>query len=99
MGTVPYTEELARTVSPLTYVRPGLPPMLLIHGDADPIVPYSHAVRLHEALDDAGIRNGLVTIPGGGHVRFERRQIAKIYALIRVLLGRNDLMPTRGDRP
>ena len=97
MGTVPYAEELARTVSPLTYVRPGLPPILLIHGDADPIVPYSHAVHLHEALDEAGVRNGLVTIPGGGHVRFERRQIAKVYALIRELLVKNDLMPTRDD--
>jgi acetyl esterase/lipase len=97
MGTVPYAEDLARSVSPLNYVRPGLPPMLLIHGDADPIVPYDHAVRLHEALDEAGVRNGLVTIPGGGHVRFERSDMSKIYALIRQLLGNNDLMPVRCD--
>lgn len=25
-----------------------------IHSDADPIVPYGHAVRLHEALGKAG---------------------------------------------
>jgi acetyl esterase/lipase len=98
LGTVPYAEDLARSVSPLTYVRPGLPPILLIHGDDDPIVPYSHAVRLHQALDEAGVRNLLVTIPGGGHVRFEREQIAKVYALIRDLLVRNDLMPSQGDR-
>ncbi len=95
MGTVPYIEELARTVSPLTHVRPGLPPMLLIHGDADPIVPYSHAVRLHEALDSARVRNGLVTISGGGHVRFERDQISKVYALIRELLTKNGLIPAK----
>ncbi len=29
LGIVPYVEELAKRVSPLTYVRPGLPPMLL----------------------------------------------------------------------
>jgi acetyl esterase/lipase len=95
LGTVPHVEELARQMSPLTYVRPGLPPILLIHGDADPIVPYSHAVRLHEALDQAGVRNGLVTIPGGGHVRFKREEMARVYAYIRVLLARNNLMPDK----
>jgi acetyl esterase/lipase len=95
LGMVPHIEELARQVSPLTYVRPGLPPMLLIHGDDDPIVPYSHAVRLHEALDRAGVRNRLVTIAGGGHVRFKREEMARIYAYIRELLARNGLMPIR----
>jgi acetyl esterase/lipase len=99
LGTVPYAEDLARQVSPLTYVRPGLPPMLLIHGDADPIVPYSHAVRLHQALEGAGVRNLLVTIPGGGHVRFERQEISKVYALIRQLLIRGDLMPAPRGNP
>lgn len=95
LGAAPDLEGLARRVSPITYVRPGLPPMLLIHGDADPIVPYSHAVRLHEALDEAGVRNGLVTIPGGVHVRFKREDIARIYALIREVLVRNGLMPVK----
>ncbi|PKN60280.1 MAG: alpha/beta hydrolase, partial [Deltaproteobacteria bacterium HGW-Deltaproteobacteria-11] len=98
LGAVPYANELAKSVSPLTYVRPGLPPMLLIHGDADMLVPYSQAVRLQEALDRAGVGNVLVTIPGGGHVRFKQEEITRIYALIRDLLIRNDLMPT-GQRP
>jgi acetyl esterase/lipase len=59
--------EMAKRVSPLTYVRPGLPPIITIHGDADPTVPYSNAVRLHQALDKAGAVNQLVTIPGGKH--------------------------------
>jgi acetyl esterase/lipase len=58
---------MARRVSPLTYVRPGLPPIITIHGDADPTVPYVNAVRLHRALDKAGDVNQLVTIPGGKH--------------------------------
>jgi dipeptidyl aminopeptidase/acylaminoacyl peptidase len=85
-------------MSPLTYVRPGLPPMLLIHGDADMVVPYSQAVRLQEALDKAGVNNVLVTIPGGVHVRFKEEEITRIYALIRDLLIRNDLMPA-GQKP
>ena len=95
---MPYVKELAKRMSPLTYVRHGLPPMLLIHGDADIVVPYSQAVRLQEALDKAGVNNVLVTIPGGVHVRFKEEEITRIYALIRDLLIRNDLMPA-GQRP
>jgi acetyl esterase/lipase len=61
--------EIAKRVSPLEYVRAGLPPILTIHGDADPTVPYSHATRLHEALNKAGVPNQLLTIPGGKHAR------------------------------
>lgn len=31
--------EMARKVSPITYVRAGLPPILTLHGDADPTAP------------------------------------------------------------
>lgn len=67
LGDQPDRLAMARRVSPLTYVRPGLPPIITIHGDADPTVPYSNGVRLHEALDKAGDVNQLITIPGGKH--------------------------------
>lgn len=63
-------ESVARLVSPLTYVRSDVPPIITVHGDRDSIVPYSHATRLHEALNDAGVRNKLITIPNGGHGDF-----------------------------
>ncbi len=63
----PGSEELARSLSPLQYVRPGLPAIITIHGDADPTVPYNHAVRLHEALVKAGVSSRLITLPGGKH--------------------------------
>src|SRR5262249_54956536 len=82
-GSLPNREEIARRVSPLTYVRAGLPPVLTIHGDADTTVPYAHAVRLHEALEKAGVPNQLVTIPGGKHGGFTPEERTKIYATIR----------------
>lgn len=66
-GSLPDRMELAKRLSPLTYVRTGLPPIITIHGTKDALVPYQEAVRLHEALDRAGAPNELVTIPGGGH--------------------------------
>ncbi len=67
MGSQPNAEEIAHRVSPLTYVRSGLPPILSIHGDKDDVVPYNQSVRLHEALDKAKVPNQLLTIKGGGH--------------------------------
>jgi len=68
-------KELAKRVSPLTYVRPGLPPILTIQGDADPTVPYSHSVRLQEALEKANVPHQLVTIAGGRHGHVHGRRI------------------------
>jgi len=74
LGSQSNREALAQQLSPLIYVRPDNPPVLTIHGDTDPTVPYSHAVRLHEALTKAGVRNQLLTIPGGGHGGFTAEQ-------------------------
>ncbi len=63
-------KEMARRLSPLTYVRAGLPPILTLHGDADEIVPYEDALKLRAALDRAGVPNELLTSPGGKHGRF-----------------------------
>lgn len=59
--------ELAKRVSPMTYVRKGLPPILTIHGDADQTVPYEHGVKLTKALRDAGDDAELVSVPQGKH--------------------------------
>jgi acetyl esterase/lipase len=67
VGDVPNSMELAKRLSPLTYARKDLPPILIIHGDQDPVVPYEQAVRLHQALEHAGARVQLTPIIGGGH--------------------------------
>jgi len=90
-GSLPDREMIARRVSPLTYVRSGLPRILTIHGDADTIVPYQHGVRLHEALTKAGVPNQLVTVPGGGHGNFTPDQRTRIFSTIREWLARNGL--------
>jgi len=66
-GDQPNRTELAKRLSPVTYARRDLPPILTVHGDKDPIVPYEQALRLRDALDRSGANNQLVTITGGGH--------------------------------
>ncbi len=90
-GSLPNRMEIARRVSPLNYVRAGLPPILTVHGDSDPTVPYDEAVRLHAALAKVNVPNQLVTIPGGKHGNFTPEQRDMIYSTIREFLAKNGL--------
>lgn len=94
LGSLPDRMEIARRVSPLTHVRAGLPPILTIHGDKDQLVPYAHAVRLHDALTKAGTANQLLTIPGGGHGGFTPEERTTIFTTIREFLTRHGLPAT-----
>ena len=85
--------EVAKSVSPLTYVRAGLPPILTIQGDADNIVPYSQNTRLRDALTKVGAANELLTIPGGGHGNFKPEERAKAFLKIREFLAKHNLQP------
>jgi len=95
LGSLPDRVEVARRVSPLTYVRRDLPPILSIHGDADPVVPYQQATRLTQSLKDAGVASELFTVPGGGHGNFNREQTVQIFQTIRQFLAKHGLQSAR----
>jgi acetyl esterase/lipase len=94
-GSLPNKEAIARSVSPLTYVRKTNPPIITIHGNADDVVPYDHAVRLHRALDKAGVPNELFTVKGGTHGQFKDEDNRKAYAAIRAFLAKYNLAPVQ----
>jgi acetyl esterase/lipase len=91
IGGRPNYKEVAKRVSPMTYVRAGLPPVIAIHGDADPTVPYEQEVREIEALKKVGNVAELVTIPGGGHGNFPRDQQLRAWTAIEAFLRTNVL--------
>ena len=91
-GSMPNAQEVGRRVSPMTYVRRDLPPILTVHGDADPIVPYTQATRLRDALTSAGARNELYTVHGGGHGNYSAEDRVKIYEKIREFLAKYKVM-------
>ena len=97
LGSLPNRKEVADRVSPLKYVRAGLPPILTVHGDADPTVPYPQATRLRDALTRAGVRNELVTVPAGKHGGFTREEMVRIHARIRDFLRAANLMPAQSS--
>ena len=53
--------------NPVTYVTKDDPPFLIVHGDADPLVPHHQSELLFAALKAAGVRVRLNTVKGGGH--------------------------------
>ena len=92
LGSLSNRQELARQLSPINYVRAGLPPIITIHGDQDDIAPYQQAVRLHAALDKAGVPNQLVTIRGAKHDGFNRQAMIDSFATIREFLRKHHLL-------
>lgn len=91
-GSMSNAEQLAKQVSPITYVRAGLPPIITIHGENDDVAPYNHSVRLHAALDKAGVPNQLITIRGRKHSGFNRDEMASSYTAIREFLRKQGLL-------
>ncbi len=95
LGSRPDRAEVARRVSPMTYVRKDLPPVLTIHGDADPVVPYKHGTGLHAALQKVGATSELVTVPGGKHGNFPAADQLKAIEAVRTFLAKHGVLPAR----
>jgi acetyl esterase/lipase len=60
--------DLARQISPLTHVKAGNAPALIIHGDADKLVPISQAEAIVARFKEVGVPAELVVKKGAGHV-------------------------------
>lgn len=59
--------DLVRKISPARLVDGKQPPFLIIHGDADPLVPLQQSQVFVEALKKAGGSAELIVKPKGGH--------------------------------
>lgn len=70
--------EFAKSVSPLTYVGKNNPPVFIVHGDADPIVPYQQSVDLHKKLNEMGVKNEFMTVEGGLHGKFPAEKNSEV---------------------
>ena len=66
-GEIAEYRGTALAASPITYVTPDDPPFLIVHGDADPVNDYRHAVLFFNKLHQAGVEVTLVTLPNTAH--------------------------------
>jgi acetyl esterase/lipase len=72
-----YDGEFARMASPTSYVHAGVPPMLIVHGQKDELVPPGQASAFAESLKKAGIRITLRLVPDRGHDVMNAESIAE----------------------
>lgn len=80
-----HTPELEQQASPIRFVHPGYPPTMLVHGNADEIVPVEASFAMYHALIEAGARVELHVFDGEAHA-FDTdpalgRQVADLIAL------------------
>ncbi|NNE91458.1 MAG: alpha/beta hydrolase [Verrucomicrobiales bacterium] len=54
-------------VSPISFASKDDPPILIVHGDADVVVPVKHATDLHAKMKKAGGKSDLYIVKGGNH--------------------------------
>ena len=58
---------VGKQFSPMTYLTAKMPPTLLIHGDKDLLVPIQQSRFFQSKLNELGVKNNLIVVPGEGH--------------------------------
>ncbi|PLX96268.1 MAG: hypothetical protein C0621_02330 [Desulfuromonas sp.] len=66
-GDLETRKDLVDRASPLRYVSADDPPFLIVHGEADRIIPHEQGTFLFSALQQAGVEVEFVSVPGAGH--------------------------------
>jgi acetyl esterase/lipase len=78
MGDKAKDEAFAKTLSPMSYVNKNSPPTFIVHGDADPTVPYQHSVDLHKKYIEMSVKVEFMTIEGGLHGKFPKEKNSEL---------------------
>jgi acetyl esterase/lipase len=60
-------EEIGKQISPINHVSADDPPTLIIHGDADKLVPMQQSEIIVEKLKAAGVKAKLIVKSGAAH--------------------------------
>ena len=66
-GTLEQHRDLVVKANPIAYAKADAPPMLIAHGDLDPLVPVEQSELLYEALKALGAEVKLCVVKGGRH--------------------------------
>lgn len=67
-GTRDEIPETFRAASPVSYVKPGHPPVFQYHATLDGYVPFEQAELYREALNASDVPNELFVLHGHGHI-------------------------------
>ena len=66
-GPIQDNKDKCKLANPITYIDANDPPFLILHGDADPLVPHCESELLFSALQKANVTSQFVLVPNGQH--------------------------------
>src|SRR5204863_8661059 len=79
-GPLEKDQAKAIAASPIHYVSKDDPPFLIVHGEADRVVPVEESQRLDEELRKAGVNARLKILPvGHGAIQFDALKDAEVF--------------------
>lgn len=88
LGDKSEDNDFISSISPADMVDANTPPTYIVHGDADPTVPYDQSVTLAAVLEANNVDYEFTTIPGGGHGGFASQYNTQISEEITTFLTR-----------
>jgi acetyl esterase/lipase len=91
-GAILENRDKAAKANPIAYVSKDDAPFLIVHGDADKLVPYNQSELLEAALKKASVPVSFYTVKGGDHGGFDD---PKIRQLVTEFLAKHLLKPAR----
>ena len=59
--------DKVQAANPLRYVTAADPPMMILHGGSDPLVPHNQGEQLYMALNKACLESSFISLPKAGH--------------------------------
>ena len=59
--------DKVQAANPLRYVTAADPPMMILHGGSDPLVPHNQGEQLYMALNKACLESTFISLPKAGH--------------------------------
>lgn len=91
LGNESENSDFAKSLSPIALVDAQSPPIFIVHGDADPIVPYVQSQELYSKLQSYDIPSKFITVQGGGHGKFKEEDKKKVMMEIHKFLEEQGL--------
>lgn len=68
-GPIQKNKGKVQTANPISYIDSHDSPILIVHGNKDPLVPFHQSEILHTALKKVQVDTTMITVKGGGHGR------------------------------
>jgi acetyl esterase/lipase len=64
--------EKVQAANPVRYVTASDPPLMILHGGSDPLVPHNQGEQLYMALNKACLESAFISLPKAGHGPWNR---------------------------